>query len=388
LETKIQAFSDSRSYNAIVVGLGAMGSATLYQLARRGWRVLGIEQLCPANSVGSSHGDSRIIREMYFENPLYVPLVQRAYELWRELEASTGATLMTLNGGLMIGPVDGAIVNGTLRSAHEHDLEHEVLTALETNARYPAFDLSENLVAVVDPRAGYLDPEACVEAHMKLAVAAGAEVKLDERVLSWEPDGEGVRVTTSLGSYSADRLLISGGAWNNELLRDLDLSLQIERQVVFWLDPDSGPDNYRADRFPIFAHEYKPGHICYGFPRLTRGVKASVMHSGEISGSPDDVRRTVDDSEADALRAALEPVLPGLSRAKVLKSTTCIFTNTPDHDFLIDFHPVYPQVLISSPCSGHGFKFSSAIGELQADLLVDGVTRFDISPFRYDRHPR
>jgi sarcosine oxidase len=365
-----------------------MGSATLYQLARRGWRVLGIEQLCPANSVGSSHGDSRIIREMYFENPLYVPLVQRAYELWRELEASTGATLMTLNGGLMIGPVDGAIVNGTLRSAHEHDLEHEVLTALETNARYPAFDLSENLVAVVDPRAGYLDPEACVEAHMKLAVAAGAEVKLDERVLSWEPDGEGVRVTTSLGSYSTERLVISGGAWNNELLRDLDLSLQIERQVVFWLDPDSGPDNYRADRFPIFAHEYKPGHICYGFPRLTRGVKASVMHSGEISGSPDDVRRTVDDSEADALRAALEPVLPGLSRAKVLKSTTCIFTNTPDHDFLIDFHPVYPQVLISSPCSGHGFKFSSAIGELQADLLVDGVTRFDISPFRYDRHPR
>jgi sarcosine oxidase len=387
LETKIQAFPHLRAYNAIVVGLGAMGSATLYHLARRGWRVLGIEQLSPVNALGSSHGDSRIIREMYFENPLYVPLVQRAYQLWRELEVATGSTLMTINGGLMIGPVDGAIVNGTLRSAHEHNLEHQVLTAEQTRMRYPAFDLSDGLVSVVDPRAGYLDPEACIEAHMTLARAAGAEVKLDERVLSWEPDGEGVRVTTVAGTYSADRLVIAGGAWNNELLRDLDLSLQVERQVVFWLDPADDASMYEPDRFPIYAYEYKAGHICYGFPRLGRGVKASVMHSGEISGSPDDVRRKVDESEVEPLRTALRPVLPGLASGRVRESTTCLFTNTSDHDFLIDFHPVYRQVLISSPCSGHGFKFSSAIGELQADLLIDGVTRFDISPFRYDRHP-
>jgi sarcosine oxidase len=365
-----------------------MGSATLYHLARRGWRVLGIEQLSPANALGSSHGDSRIIREMYFENPLYVPLVQRAYELWRELESSAGAKLMTINGGLMIGPVDGAIVNGTLRSAHEHSLDHEVLTAAQTSARYPAFDLSDDLVCVVDPRSGYLDPEACVEAHMKLAREAGAEVKLNERVSRWEPDGDGVRVSTTAGSYAADHLVIAGGAWNNELLRDLDLSLQVERQVVFWLDPEGDASSYASDRFPIYAYEYKPGHICYGFPRLNRGVKASVMHSGEISRSPDDVRRTVDENEIDSLRAALQPVLPGLARARVVDSTTCVFTNTSDHDFLIDFHPVYSQVLISSPCSGHGFKFSAAIGELQADLLIDGQTRFDISPFRYDRYTR
>lgn len=388
MDSKIQAFSSSRPYNAIVVGLGAMGSATLYHLARRGWRVLGIEQLSPANALGSSHGDSRIIREMYFENPLYVPLVQRAYELWRELEASAGAALMTINGGLMIGPVDGAIVSGTLRSAHEHDLEHQVLTAEQTRARYPAFQLSDDLVAVVDPRAGYLDPEACVRAHMKLARAEGAEVKLDESVLSWEPDGEGVRVNTGAGTYRADRLVIAGGSWNTELLRDLDLSLQVERQVVFWLDPAGDASMYSPDRFPIYAYEYKAGHICYGFPRLERGVKASVMHSGEISKGPGDVRRSVHESEVEPLRAALQPVLPDLSRAKVLDRTTCVFTNTSDHDFLIDFHPVYPQVLISSPCSGHGFKFSAAIGELQADLLIDGQCRFDIAPFRYDRYSR
>jgi sarcosine oxidase len=387
-ETKIQAPSGPRPYNAIVVGCGAMGSATLYHLARRGWRVLGIEQLTPGNAIGSSHGDSRIIREMYFEHPLYVPLVQRAYDLWRELEASAGGRLMTINGGLMIGPFDGAIVNGTLRSAHEHNLEREILTAEQTRVRYPAFDLSDDLVAVVDPRAGYLDPEACIEAHMSLARAAGADVRLSETVLKWEPDGEGVRVTTSAGAYVADRLVIAGGAWNNDLLRDLDLSLQVERQVVFWLDPDGDASVYESDRFPIYAYEYKPGHICYGFPRLARGVKSSVMHSGELSSTPDEVRRSVDASEVEPLRAALRPVLPELSRARVLESTTCLFTNTSDHDFLIDFHPAYPQVLISSPCSGHGFKFSSAIGELQADLLIDGATRFDISPFRYDRYAR
>ncbi len=361
-----------------------MGSATLYHLARRGLRVLGIEQLTPGNASGSSHGDSRIIREMYFEHPLYVPLVQRAYELWHELEAAAGRPLMTIDGGLMIGPADGAIVTGTLRSASEHNLQHEVLSPDETRRRFPAFDMADDVVAVLDPRAGYLDPEACIQAHVSLAVSAGAEVRLNEAVLSWTPDGEGVRVTTSAGVYVADRLVIAGGAWNNQLLRDLELSLQIERQAVFWLAPDA--PNYESARFPIFAYEYKPGHICYGFPRLARGVKASVMHSGEICRSPDGVRLTVDDSEVEPLRAALRPVLPQLSRARVIQTSTCLFTNTSDHDFLIDFHPAYKQVLISSPCSGHGFKFSSAIGELQADLLVDGTTRFDISAFRYDKY--
>jgi len=276
-------------------------------------------------------------------------------------------------------------VKGTIRSATEHNLDYEILDAAETGKRFPAFSLADGLVAVVDPRAGYLDPEACVNSHVSLAQAAGAEVRFNEALRSWIPDGDGVRVTTSEGDYSADFLVMAGGPWNRQLLSDISLDLRVERQVVFWLEPELDNNLFEKDHFPIYAHEYKPGHICYGFPRLERGVKASVMHSGEVVPDPDSAGRTVDPREVEPLRAALRPVLPQLADAPVRESTTCLFTNTSDEDFLIDFHPAYRQVLISSPCSGHGFKFSSAIGELQADLLATGKTRFDISPFRLDR---
>lgn len=371
-------------YDAIVVGLGAMGRSTLFHLAKRGWRVLGLEQFADGHTLGSSHGDSRIIREVYFEHPLYVPLVQRAYELWAELEARSSMQLMSITGGLMIGPPDGSVVTGTLRSAAEHGLAHEVLDAKETHARYPAFDFADDFVAVLDKRAGYLAPEACNRAHLDAALKAGAEARFEEPLVEWVPDGDGVRVKTARGSYGADRLVIAAGAWSNRTLRDLEL-LTIERQAIFWLEPAERAGAYEQARFPIYAYEYKPGGICYGFPRLARGVKASVMHDGEISADPESVRRDVDDRDLKPLRAALKPVLPGLSVAPVRETGTCLFTNTPDHDFVVDFHPLHPQVLISSPCSGHGFKFASAIGELQAELLIDGRTRFDLSPFRIER---
>lgn len=372
-------------YNAIVVGLGAMGRATLFHLAQRGWRVIGLEQYKSTHNLGSSHGDSRIIRELYFEHPLYVPLVQRAYELWRDLEERSGADLMTITGGLMIGPPNGSVVTGTLRSAAAHGLPQEVLDPDQTRARFPAFNLADELVAAVDPRAGYLDPETCNAAHLDAARKAGAEARFEEPVLEWTPDGEGVRVKTHAGTYSADRLVLAGGAWNGRLLRDLELPLTVERQAVFWLQPQIEVDLFDRSRFPIYAYEYKSGSICYGFPRLPRGVKASVMHDGETSDEPAKIRRTIDDRDVSPLRAALQPILPALSAAPIRESGTCLFTNTPDHDFIVDFHPLHPQVLISSPCSGHGFKFASAIGELQAELIVHGTTRFDLSPFRIDR---
>jgi len=377
----------TRPYNAIVLGLGAMGSATLCQLALRGWRVLGLDRFPAGHSLGSSHGDSRIIRETYFENPLYVPLVQRAHELWRELEERSGARLMTINGGIMIGPRDGVVVSGSLKSAAEHGLPHELLTPEATRERFPAFRLADDLVAVWDPRAGFLDPEASNSAHIDVAREAGAEAHFDEPVLAWAADGTGVRVKTARGDYFADHLVVAGGAWNAELLRDLELPLTVERQSVFWLEPDV-LETYDAARFPIYAYEYKPGSICYGFPRLPRGVKASVMHGGEISQDPDRVRRTVEEAEVEPLRDALRPVLPGLVTAAVRESGVCIFTNTPDHDFIVDFHPEHPQVLVSSACSGHGFKFAAALGEAQADLLMTGRARYDLSPFRIDRWSR
>jgi sarcosine oxidase len=374
-----------RNYDVIVVGLGAMGSATLYHLAQRGIRALGIEQYAQGHDLGSSHGDSRIIREQYFEHPLYVPLVQRAYELWRQLESDSGKSLMTINGGLMIGPADGMVVAGTLRSAREYGLAHEFLSPDEIHKRFPTFALADDLVAVIDPRAGYLDPEASTAAHLNGARLQGAEIHFDEAVASWSVSADGVHIETNAEHYSADRVLFSAGGWTKRLIGDLDLPLTVERQVAFWLDPEENVVSYDTRDFPIFAHEFTPGILCYGFPRLPKGVKASIMHGGELSESPDEVRRTVDRNDLDALRASLRPVLPSLAEAPVLATSICLFTNTPDHDFIIDFHPEYPRVLISSPCSGHGFKFASVIGEVQADLLTSGKSSFDLSPFRIDR---
>ncbi len=375
----------STRYDVIVAGLGAMGSATAAHLALRGKRVLGLERWMPGHPFGSSHGDSRIIREMYFEHPMYVPLVRRAHELWRKLEERSGAPLMHTIGGLMIGPEDGALVRGTLRSAREHGLSYEVLDAAEVTRRYPAFKLRMGDVAVHDSRAGYLDPEACNAAHLKVAVRHGAELRFEEPVTSWKPTSEGVEISTALGTYSGDKLVLSVGARSREVLGKLEIPLEVERQSVFWFEPGAADSRYQAKNFPIWAHEYVAGEICYGFPRLARGVKASVMHSGAIVQDADNVNRNVDDAEVEPLRSALAGVLPDLAQASVTDRDVCLFTNTPDHDFIIDFHPESRNVLLSSACSGHGFKFASAIGELQADLVSGGETRFDLSAFRISR---
>jgi sarcosine oxidase len=376
----------TKRYDVIVAGLGGMGSASAYHLAARGRRLLGLEQFAPRHTLGSSHGDSRIIREMYFEHPLYVPLVQRAYELWQALQRDAGEPLLHVNGGLMLGPREGMLVTGTLHSAAEHGLPHELLDPREVHARFPAFSIADDNVAVLDPRAGFLRPEACTDAHLALAARHGAELRFEEPLTEWEPDGDGVRVRTANGTYTAERLLLTAGAWTGALLRGMELPLEVERQVLFWFDPpaDAG-DRYTPARCPIYAWEHTPGFIGYGFPRLEKGVKTALMHQGEVSAHPGEVRRTVDDAEVEPLRAALRQVLPELAAAPVRTSTVCLFTNTPDTDFAVGTHPEHPQVLVSSPCSGHGFKFASAMGELHADLLTGGRARFDLTPFRLDR---
>lgn len=370
-------------YDVIVAGLGAMGCATAAHLALRGKKVLGLERWQPGHAHGSSHGDSRIIREMYFEHPMYVPMILRAHELWRELEARTGESLMTINGGLMIGPAEGALVKGTLRSAREHALPHEILSREEVAKLFPPFSLRDVDVAVRDPRAGFLDPEACNAAHLGVAALNGADLRFDDPLGEWSVSGDGVSVRAASGTYAAEHLVIAVGARTRRLLGGFDIPLEVERQAVFWLEPEG--QSYDASRFPIWAHEYMPGEICYGFPRLPRGVKASVMHSGQIVADADAVNREVSDEEVEPLRAALAGVLPELSGARIREKGTCLFTNTPDHDFVVDFHPEHPQVIVSSPCSGHGFKFASVIGEIQADLVTAGRSRFDLSPFRIGR---
>ncbi len=375
----------TKQYDVIVAGLGAMGSATAAHLAMRGKRVLGLERWTPGHRNASSHGDSRIIREMYFEHPMYVPLLQRAYDLWAELGERAGAKLLHMTGGLMIGPENGALITGTLRSAREHELAYELLSPAEVSRRVPAFELRDDLIAVYDHRAGYLNPEACNAAHLEVAAHDGAELRYDEPILAWESSNDGVTVSTPRSSYSAEHLILTVGARTLPLLKGFDLPLEVERQAVFWLEPDPDTASYDESVFPIYAYEYELREICYGFPRLPRGVKSSIMHSGRIMQDADVVDSEIRDEEVEPLRRALTPILPGLSRAPVRERDVCLFTNTPDHDFIIDFHPGHPRVLISSACSGHGFKFASAIGEIQADLVMNGESRFDLSPFRVDR---
>jgi sarcosine oxidase len=377
------------TYDVVVAGLGAMGSAAAFHLARRGARVLGLDRFAPPHDRGSSHGRSRIIREAYFEDPLYVPLVQRAYELWDELEIAAGTQLFRRTGGLMLGPRDGAVVSGALASARRHGLAHEELDATEVTRRFPAFHPTPGMVGVWEPRAGYLVPERAVAAHLALAAQHGAELRTGESVLRWEAGGDRVEYVTARSgahaTYAARRLVLAAGAWTRRLLEpELQLPLVVERVVQHWFRPARDAELFAPDRFPIFICEYAPGLAWYGFPDAGEGVKAALHHHGELGVDPDVLRREVAPEEVAAVRALLRTFMPAAD-GPLLDSAVCMYTNTPDEHFVVDVHPAHPEVVIASPCSGHGFKFSSAIGELVADLATGGRTGFDLTPFRIAR---
>lgn len=373
------------NYDVAIVGLGAMGSAAAHELARRGTRVVGFDRYQPPHAMGSTHGRSRIIREAYFEHPLYVPLVRRAYERWAELEEESGRTLFRQTGGVMVGPERGVLVAGALSSAQEHDLPHELLSADELRARYPTLAPPDDAVALFEPRAGVLLPEACVESWLSLARDAGAALRFGEQVLRWEATREGVRVETTEGTFGAARLVLSAGPWLPRLVPELGLPLTIERQMFHWFAP-ARPADYAPEIFPIGLWEYEPDRLVATFPDVGDGVKIGVHHEGETT-DPDRVRRTVSEQETARVRALLARLVPGAA-GPMVEARVCLYTNTPDHHFLIDFHPDHPQVLIASPCSGHGFKFASAIGEVVADLLLAGRSELDLSLFRLDRVAR
>jgi sarcosine oxidase len=383
-QTKYQNDVNQEPQDVIVVGLGAMGSATAFHLAAKGARVLGFDRYHPPHQFGSSHGLTRIIREAYFEHPSYVPLVQRAYELWADLEQLSGRKLLRQTGGLMIGPPDGVLVSGARRSAEEHKLLHQVFSSAELRARFPIFSPEENTVGIWEPRAGILFPELAVQTHLELAVKRGASLKFNESVLRWEPEGEGVRVFTDKGVYRAGRLVLSAGAWLGALLGGpADLPLSVERQVLLWFEPRAQAELFQPEHCPIYIWEYAPHRFFYGFPDLGDGIKAAVHHEGQRS-DPETIQREVSEHEVETMRSLLRRFLPDADG--VLKSSVvCMYTNTPDEHFLLDYHPAHPLILVASPCSGHGFKFSSVIGELAATLLASRQPSFDLSLFRIKR---
>jgi sarcosine oxidase len=371
----------TRPFDAIVVGLGAMGSAALRSLSRRGQRVLGLDRFDPPHDLGSSHGRSRIIREAYFEHPAYVPFIQEAYRRWDELERETGRTLLRRTGGVMVGPPAGVLVEGALLSARQHGLAHELIDAREIRRRFPAFRPDDSMVGVWEPRAGVLFPEECIAAFLDSARRHGATVRGHEPALSWKPEGGGVTVETARGRYTASRLVLSAGAWIGALLPDLALPLSVERLVQCWFEPAG--EREALERCPVTIWEHHAGRFFYAFPLLDGALKAAIHHEGEIT-SASGLRREVGEGEARPLEALLARHIPAAA-GPLAATAVCMYTNTPDGHFIVDTHPAHPGVLIVSACSGHGFKFASAMGEIVADLAVGTRARHDLGMFAAGR---
>lgn len=372
------------AFDVIIAGLGAMGSAAALQLARRGVTVLGLERFDIPHAMGSSHGVNRIIRLAYFEHPAYVPLLRRAYELWRATEIDAGEQLLHITGGIDAGRPDGRVVSGSLLACRSHGLAHVVMDAAETARRFPGYRLPEGHVAVFQPDAGFLMSERAIVAHAELAMAAGADLRAREPLLSWEPTGGGgVRVTTPRGCYEAGRLILSTGAWIADHVPVLAGLAVPERQVLGWFRPKV-PAHFALGAFPVSIVETDAG-TCYQFPVFgVPGFKIGLYNHLREQGHADRLSREPTEPDEQALRAVLRHVFPDAD-GPVLALRTCLFTNTPDEHFVIDTLPTLPQVLVASPCSGHGFKFASVIGEILADMATDRRPPHDLGLFRLDR---
>ena len=368
-------------FDAVVCGLGATGSAALYHLARRGVRALGLERFAPGHDRGSSHGATRIFRLGYFEHPSYVPLVRHAYALWRELEAASGRPLLHVTGIVEIGPPDGVLVTGTLASARLHGLRHEVLPAPELMRRFPGFKLPPDHVAVFQPDGGFVEVEPSLAAHVALARAAGAELRSGEAVRAIEPRDGSVAIVTDRETVQAGAAIIAAGPWTKSLLPALPL--RTTREVTGWFEPADAA-LVAAGRFPVFMIESRHG-VHYGVPpHGGAGVKVAKHHHRDQTVDPDAYDRTVSAADEALIRAAIADHIPA-ANGKLISAQTCLYTMTPDGDFLIDRLPGGANIIVASPCSGHGFKFAPAIGEILADLATSGTTRHDISRFRLDR---
>jgi sarcosine oxidase len=371
---------DAAGYDVIVLGLGGMGSAATYQLAARGRRVLALERHQPGHDNGSSHGGSRVIRQTYFEDPSYVPLLLRAYALWEKLAADTAHDVYRLTGGLFIGPPDGLTVSGCLRASRQWNLPYQLLDAAEITARFPNFTPHPGDVALYEATAGFARPELTVRAHLELAEKHGATLQFGEPVLDWQQTGTGVRVSTGRGSYSAEQLVICPGPWAPQLLGQFNIPIAVQRAVTYWLDPIGGVSEFLDH--PIFVAENGSGTQIYGFPAIDGprgGVKVAFARKG-VGCTPETIDRVVHAQEIGEMTARAAELLPALA-GSCLRTATCMYSNTPDLNFVIARLPQCAHVTVACGFSGHGFKFVPVVGEILADLVIDGNTSQPISLF-------
>jgi monomeric sarcosine oxidase len=375
-----------KHYDCIVIGTGGVGSAAVYHLARRGAKVLGVDRFSPGHDRGSSHGDTRIIRLAYFEHPNYVPLLRRAYTLWADLAERCGQQLYHETGLLQVSHPQGVVVPGVLRSAKEHHLAVESLTAREVERHFPGFRVPESMTAVFERCAGYLRVEACVVAHAHEAVKLGAEIRSGETVHSWRAEGSGVVVLTDQESYAANRLVITPGAWASHLLGDLDLGFEVRRKSLFWYTI-SDPVYAVTNGCPMFLYETHDG-VFYGYPQIDHfGLKVAEHSGGQIVTDPLTVNREIDPQDRERVEDFLRVYLPGVSR-QLQKHVVCLYTMSPDAHFVVDCHPQHPQVTFVAGLSGHGFKFTAVLGEILAELALDGRTSAPIGFLACHRNMR
>jgi len=361
------------NYDAIVLGTGGVGAAALYHLARRGVRALGLDRFAPGHDRGSSHGDTRIIRQAYFEHADYVPLALRSYELWGELEARRGEQLFHQVGLLQIGPPAGSVVQGVLGSARMHGLQVERLDRSQIAAQFPGHRTPEGMIGVLERKAGYLRVEACVKAHAEEAVKLGAALQSGVTVAGWRATSNGVEVDTDRGKFTAGRLIISAGAWAPELLKDLGIRFEVRRKPLFWFETD-GPMHRVEAGAPTFLYEMPHG-VFYGFPQVDGyGVKVAEHSGGEVVLDPLTLDRTFRPGEEARVAEFVAGQLPGVS-PRTLRHSVCMYTMSPDEHFVVDRHPEHAQVFFAAGLSGHGFKFTCALGEALAELALEGRTK-------------
>lgn len=364
-------------FDVIVVGVGTMGSACCAELAKRDVAVLGLERFDIPNAMGAHGGHSRMFRLAYYEHPDYVPLLQRSLEKWRGLNERSGQAVFTPTGGLYAGAPDGELVPGSIRAAEQNGLSYTHLDRAEIARRFPQFRLPDHFTAIFEPDAGFIDPQLSVNTCASEAIEAGAELRGREPIVAWESGSTGVRVHTARRTYSADTLVMTGGAWTGKLVEDLGVRLTVTRQILGWVSP-ADPSAFALDRFPCWAVEHTDGHIYYGFPMTTQRPGLKIARHWQASETdPDTINRDPMPGDEDELRVPLREIIP-LGDGPLLSQTVCMYTNTPDSHFIIDRHPKQQRVIIACGFSGHGFKFAPIIGEALADLAANGATDLPI----------
>ena len=370
-------------YDAIVLGTGGVGSAASWQLAQRGAKVLGIDRFPGGHDRGSSHGETRVIRQAYFEHSDYVPLLLRAYELWSDLEAVSGINLLHQVGLLQVGPADGGVVPGVLRSAREHGLKVDELSAADAEKRFPGFRIPPEYAAVFERKAGYLRVEHCVLAHLAAAKECGAEFRFGVTAKSWQADDRGVHVKTEQGDFTAEKLVLTAGPWAPQLLTELGIPLNVLRKHLYWFA--NSDSSYRQETgCPTYLYEMPDG-VFYGFPQIDAlGVKAAEHTGGVRVPDPLTDDRSLDRTDLARVAQFLADYLPGVG-GQMLRHSVCFYTMSPDGHFIVDRHPASERVVFAAGLSGHGFKFTSVLGQALADLAMEGKTELPIGFLRRDR---